>query len=42
LLRQCEAEEALFSADAVAQAPPRLLGPARRGRRIARGEDTPD
>jgi hypothetical protein len=42
LLRQWEAEEALFSSDAVAQAPPRLLAPARRGRRIARGEDTPD
>ena len=42
LLRQCEAEEALVSADAVAQASPRLLVAARRGRRIARGEDTPD
>jgi hypothetical protein len=42
LLRQWEAEEALFSSDAVAQAPPRLLAPARRGRRIARGEDTAD
>ena len=42
LLRQWEAEEALFSSDAVAQAPPRLLASARRGRRIARGEDTPD
>ena len=41
-LRQCEAEEALFSSDAMAQAPSRLLAPARRGHRIARGEDTPD
>ncbi|HEX4553366.1 MAG TPA: hypothetical protein VH249_05235 [Xanthobacteraceae bacterium] len=42
LLRQREAEEAPFSSDTVAQAPPRLLAPARRGRRVARGEDTPD